>query len=184
MVKEEDYAKRPVRSLQTMLRVIAADQEDIPSQVPDGIFGQDTERAVKAFQNSSGLTPDGVVNRQTWDAIVEQYDRSYANVMEPPQLTMPLSAGQVIAPGEANGHVGLLQAVLHILARQYHNLPDVAMTGVYDGQTQTAIACFKKLCGHSDDKLQLDRLLLRELFGLYRCCIGDGRQANGLSRTV
>ena len=35
----------------------------------DGIFGVGTEAAVKALQRDSGLTQDGVVGPQTWNAI-------------------------------------------------------------------------------------------------------------------
>lgn len=44
------YIGKPIRSLQTMLRVIAAADEAIPQVVPDGIYGPDTEAAVTAFQ--------------------------------------------------------------------------------------------------------------------------------------
>ena len=37
------YIGKPIRSLQTMLRVIAAADEAIPQVVPDGIYGPDTE---------------------------------------------------------------------------------------------------------------------------------------------
>lgn len=39
------YIGKPIRSLQTMLRVIAAADEAIPQVVPDGIYGPDTEAA-------------------------------------------------------------------------------------------------------------------------------------------
>ena len=35
----------------------------------DGDFGENTVEAVKAFQASQGLEPDGVVGRGTWDAL-------------------------------------------------------------------------------------------------------------------
>lgn len=36
----------------------------------DGIFGKDTESAVRAFQRASGLNVDGVVGHDTWDALL------------------------------------------------------------------------------------------------------------------
>lgn len=35
----------------------------------DGVFGKNTEQAVKNFQSSNGLTVDGVVGKQTWAAL-------------------------------------------------------------------------------------------------------------------
>ena len=38
--------------------------------VQDGIFGAITEEAVKAFQKTHGLVPDGIVGEKTWAIIV------------------------------------------------------------------------------------------------------------------
>ena len=38
----------------------------------DGAFGPGTENAVRAFQRSRGLTPDGIVGAQTWGALLGQ----------------------------------------------------------------------------------------------------------------
>lgn len=39
------------------------------SLIADGIFGVVTEEAVKCFQRTAGLTPDGIVGAQTWAAL-------------------------------------------------------------------------------------------------------------------
>lgn len=35
----------------------------------DGVFGPETQRAVVAFQTENGLTPDGIVGRNTWSKV-------------------------------------------------------------------------------------------------------------------
>ena len=47
-----------VKELQTALELSA-----------DGIFGADTELAVRRFQSENGLTADGIVGTKTWEAI-------------------------------------------------------------------------------------------------------------------
>ena len=49
MRPKESFIAQPVRSLQTMLRVIAERDKRLPSVVPDGIFGRNTMAAVSAF---------------------------------------------------------------------------------------------------------------------------------------
>ena len=56
----------PVRPLQQLLRA-----RNHPVAV-DGIFGPNTESAVKAFQQSRGLAADGIVGPQTWSRLVVQ----------------------------------------------------------------------------------------------------------------
>jgi hypothetical protein len=38
----------------------------------DGDFGPKTDAAVRAFQHSAGLTPDGIVGNQTWGALMSR----------------------------------------------------------------------------------------------------------------
>jgi peptidoglycan hydrolase-like protein with peptidoglycan-binding domain len=56
----------PVRPLQQLLRA-----RNHPVAV-DGVFGPQTEGAVKAFQQSKGLTADGIVGPNTWPKLVVQ----------------------------------------------------------------------------------------------------------------
>ncbi len=56
----------PVRPLQQLLRA-----RSHPVAV-DGIFGPLTEAAVEAFQQSKGLTADGIVGPNTWPKLIIQ----------------------------------------------------------------------------------------------------------------
>jgi peptidoglycan hydrolase-like protein with peptidoglycan-binding domain len=57
-------AGQAVELLQEALRREGHDPGDL-----DGIYGFYTARAVRAFQKSHGLPPDGVVGRQTWELL-------------------------------------------------------------------------------------------------------------------
>ena len=55
-----------VRDLQDALKALGHDPGPI-----DGVFGEGTEAAVKAFQQEKGLTVDGIVGKVTWINIDE-----------------------------------------------------------------------------------------------------------------
>ena len=66
LVKRSPNSIFPVRPLQQLLRA-----RNHPVTV-DGIFGPNTEAAVKAFQQSKSLPADGIVGPQTWPKLVVQ----------------------------------------------------------------------------------------------------------------
>lgn len=55
MILPEDYINRPVRSLQTMLRVLSTIFPALLNVNPDGIYGESTKNAVSAFQRFAHL---------------------------------------------------------------------------------------------------------------------------------
>lgn len=62
-----------VRQMQQHLNVISNAYPLIPKIAEDGIFGPQTEEAVKTFQRVFNLTPDGIVGFLTWYKISEIY---------------------------------------------------------------------------------------------------------------
>ncbi len=62
-----------VRHLQYMLSVLSDFIPQIPPISVDGIYGADTENAVRAAQGWFGLPITGYTNDQTWDEIYDQF---------------------------------------------------------------------------------------------------------------
>ncbi len=67
-------ANDDVRELQTYLNVIGANYRDIPQVQVTGYFDEQTENAVRIFQQLFGIQPTGVVGAVTWDAIAREYN--------------------------------------------------------------------------------------------------------------
>lgn len=65
-----------VEVLQYMLSLLAEFDVSIQAPAMDGIFGPVTARAVREYQHLAGLTPDGVVNEQTWNSIYDSFVRA------------------------------------------------------------------------------------------------------------
>jgi len=71
----EDYRHGVEAGTRTVRRGNAGDDVKVLQQVvgtdPDGLFGAETEEAVRAFQAAQGLEIDGIVGPQTWKAVLE-----------------------------------------------------------------------------------------------------------------
>lgn len=72
-----------VVTLQYLLNVISQYNSDVPAPAQDGIFGSGTRQSVIAFQRSAGLSPDGIVGAQTWQALYNRYLGIGENVPQP-----------------------------------------------------------------------------------------------------
>lgn len=62
-----------VEQLQYMLRVLSSFIPEIQDIAVDGIFGNQTKRAVMAAQRWFGLEQTGIVNDQTWNEVFNQF---------------------------------------------------------------------------------------------------------------
>ena len=170
---ETFFLGRPVTSLQTMLRIIAMDDSTLPTVLPDGIYGDQTVKAVRAFQRREGLPCTGITDEATWNAIRSCYHRARVELEPAAPLEIGMQPHQVILEGSDNLQVLLVQAMLHNLHQVYANLPDCCTSGVCDLQTTAAVRALQHCCGMTESGI-LNKELWRMLAGLYSQAIGNG----------
>lgn len=142
----ESFVAQPVRSLQTMLRVISEDDGISPTVVPDGVYGSQTTTAVSAFQRKHGLPMTGVTDEQTWDAIVDEYEPALIRIGPAQPLQIILQPNEVIRRNDENLNLYIVQAVLMVLAQAY-GTPEPSQSGVLDTATYDALMGFQQMHG-------------------------------------
>lgn len=147
MRPNESFIGQPIRSLQTMLRVIAENDPRHPSLIPDGIYGPQTMAAVSAFQRHHGLPVTGVTDQNTWDEIVAVYDPALINIDAAQPIEIILNPKQVIRKGERHPHLYVVQGVLMVLAEVYGSVGTPSMSGILDEPTADSLASFQALSG-------------------------------------
>ncbi|MBQ9552700.1 MAG: peptidoglycan-binding protein [Clostridia bacterium] len=134
--------------VQYYLSFIGRFYDTIPVIAIDSIFGSETRDAVYAFQNQFGLTVDGVVGRQTWYALQDEYDRILRSL---PEEYMTYSSllypGYFITTGASGKVVEQVQTMLQVIAEGDGDVPMITVDGVYGAQTMAAVKTVQRLNG-------------------------------------
>lgn len=135
--------------LQVSLNRISQNYPAIP-KIPavDGIFGSQTEAAVRAYQQIFSLSADGVVGPATWYSIVRRYtavtrlselrsqgQQFYAINWSPPST---------LQIGSTGDKVRQLQYMLSVLSSYIQSIPPVTVDGIYGQGTRAAVLAFQR----------------------------------------
>lgn len=143
----ESFIAQPIRSLQTMLRVIAESDRSLPTVIPDGIYGPTTMGAVTAFQRKYGLPMTGVTDQATWERIVAVYEPALILVDKAEPIQIIMNPNQVFTRGSESPYIYLLQSMLIQLSIENDRIPAPDHTGVLDSSTSDALIAFQALAG-------------------------------------
>ena len=158
----ESFIEQPVRSLQTMLRVLAEDDSSLPTVIPDGIYGPSTMTAITAFQRKYGLPITGITDQYTWDKIVSVYEPAVIRVGKAQPIEVLLDAGEALRIGDSNPYVYLAQAMLLELSENHATITPPDVNGAIDTATSDAVLQFQKLSGLPQTG-EIDRITWKHL---------------------
>lgn len=147
MRPNESFVEQPIRSLQTMLRVIAEDDNRMPTLVPDGIYGPSTMNAVTSFQRLYNLPVTGVTDQATWENIVDAYEPALVRVSKAEPIEIIIEPGGAYRIGDSNAYIYLLQSLLIQLSNDNPSIKKPDHNGVFDTPTSEALAAFQFLAG-------------------------------------
>ena len=145
-----------VQLLQIRLNRIGRDYPAIPKIYPtDGIFGPETEQAVRVFQNTFQLTEDGVVGSATWyriNAIWSAVKRLNDLASEGLRIEEITSAfPEALRLGDSGNAVRVLQYYLAYVAQFIDTVPTLQIDGSFGPATEAAVRAFQRTYGLTDD---------------------------------
>lgn len=162
-----------VELLQYYLRVLNYFNPEIPYVELDGIFGPGTRAAVEAFQRSEGLTPDGVVGRNTWNALQAAYIRTIQSI--PPQYNNyegQIYPGYALVPGSTGIFVATMQRYINAIAAVDPSIPSVTVDGVYGPNTANAVRAIQRQAG-LDETGYIGWTTWRRIVALYNDIVNE-----------
>ena len=121
----------------------------LPPIAVNGIFDEATRDAVYTFQSYVGLPVDGIVGRDTWSALQDNYAQVVNNLPAPYQQYLnQIYPGRYLVVGDRGESVRQLQQNLRRIAQSDPAIPLIEVDGVYGPATQAAVLAMQRQLGY------------------------------------
>ena len=160
-----------VRVAQIRLNRISANYPSIPKiALTDGVFGSDTEAAVRRFQEIFGLSVDGVIGKATWYYIRRIYNAvKRLNAIDSEGVSLEEVTAQypgVLREGDTGLGVANLQYFINYLSAFYETVPPLSIDGIFGQQTRAAVIDLQNSFGLPADGI-VGEITWRTLYDAY-----------------
>ena len=141
-----------VRTIERQLNRIGRNYPAIPAITRlDGVFGPETESAVRTFQQIFSLDADGVVGKATWYKIKEIYNGvKKLSELTSEGLTISETERQyesALRPGDSGVGVRTVRYYLAFLGYFLPQLPPIRLTDTFDQEMLDAVYAFQSAYG-------------------------------------
>ncbi len=147
MAYTDEDKKGHINEIQTYLRRISRDNENIPLVIPSGVYDERTEEAIARFQREYGLAVTGKVDRETWDKLFEVYLQTEEYYTELISILPIINADKSLKQGETGFDIYILQAMLNTIFSRYANIPLLDIDGIYGAKTTEAVKHLQEITG-------------------------------------
>ncbi|MGP1386949.1 MAG: peptidoglycan-binding domain-containing protein [Thainema sp.] len=122
-----------VENVQSLLQ-----EQGFYNGVIDGIYGSRTASSVITFQRSRNLSADGIVGENTWEALLDAYNRTSPDIGESAVTEYSPATAPTLAYGTRGPAVEAVQAFL-----KENNYYAGAVDGIYGSSTREAVLAFQ-----------------------------------------
>ena len=144
------FEKEAITNLQRYLYQLSFTDPRIPPVPVDGVYGDNTRRAVRSFQETQRLPVTGQVDQTTWDRLYLAYLESLEGTGRTEPLYLFPRHPETYSVGL--GDEGLIISATRYLLRELMidyggDFEDIPLTGTYDSVTEEAVRRFQQLHG-------------------------------------
>lgn len=135
-----------IRPLNYLLNFLSYFDTDIPKLNLSGEeFTEDTKEVVIAFQTSNNIEADGIVDKNTWNALLTSYNQTKGLIPEEYlYYEDKLYPGIFLSLGMTGDDILNLQNFLYIICEKTHQIPGVRVNGTFDELTEESIKAIQK----------------------------------------
>lgn len=135
-----------IRPLNYLLNFLSYLDTDIPKLNLSGEeFTEDTKEMVIAFQTSNNIEADGIVDKNTWNALLTSYNQTKGLIPEEYlYYEDKLYPGIFLSLGMTGDNILNLQNFLYIICEKTHQIPGVRVNGTFDELTEESIKAIQK----------------------------------------
>jgi len=141
----------PIHNLQVFLRLIANKYSDIPSVIPDGVYGESTKNAVSAFQKKFMLTSTGIVDNSTWDKIIDVYTEIESKTSNSRLARIYPENGLCNDNKNYVPTIYIMQVMMTALSDRFSNISKPSLNGILDNATINSIKTLQVSSGLNPD---------------------------------
>ncbi len=146
---------KDVEVIQSQLNRIAKNHSSIKKiEEVNGEFCENTEKAVKAFQEIYNLNSNGIVGRATWCklALVNNTMRKIAELHEEgeKEYNKGVCPEYLLRYGDSGTAVREFQCYLSLIGQYYSVIPPIMVNGEFEVNTKAAVLAFQKKFNNID----------------------------------